>query len=88
MINELVSELDDEGIKATVIIGKDSIEEVLDDSKRYEVPILADASGRFFRDIGAKGVPYFAVSNSDGKLISEMSGGYLEVKHMREQLDI
>lgn len=88
MINDLVSDLQRDGIKATVVIGKDSMKNVLDYSKRYKVPILADASGGFFSEMGAKGVPYFAVSNKHGKRVSEMSGGYYDVNQMRAQLDL
>jgi len=38
--------------------------------------------------IGAKGVPYFAVTNRSGKRIEEMAGGYRTVRDMRQQLDI
>ncbi len=88
MINNLVSELDRDGISATVVIGKDSMNNVLEYSKRYKGAILADANGRYFKDIGAKGVPYFAVSDGNGKRLAEMSGGYKDVQQMRAQLDI
>ncbi len=88
MINDLSAELDKEGIKASIVIGKDSMDNVLDYSKRFNQKVLIDSSGRYFNEIGAKGVPYFAVTNQSGKRIEEMSGGYREVRHMREQLGI
>jgi thiol-disulfide isomerase/thioredoxin len=88
MINKLVSDLSREGVKATVVIGKDSMNEVLNYSKSYEAPILVDANGYYFDKIGAKGVPYFAVANREGKRISEMSGGYQYVNQMRAQLEL
>ncbi len=88
MINDLVSELGRDGISSKVVIGKDSMDNVLDYSKRYDMAILADANGRFFSRLGAKGVPYFAVTDGSGKRVSEMSGGYKSVDQMRAQLDI
>lgn len=88
MINNLVSSVNDDGIQATVVIGNDDMREVLDYSKRYDAPILADASGAFFDQIGAKGVPYFVVTDSAGKRISEMSGGFHSAEKMRAQLDL
>ena len=82
------AELDKEGIKASIVIGKDSMDNVLDYSKRFNQKVLIDSSGRYFNEIGAKGVPYFAVTNQSGKRLEEMSGGYREVRHMREQLGI
>ena len=88
MINSLVSELGREGVNTTIVIGKDSMKNVLDYSKRYDMAILADANGRFFKSIGAKGVPYFAVTDTNGKRISEMSGGYRSIDQMRAELEI
>jgi thiol-disulfide isomerase/thioredoxin len=88
MINELVKSASDDGIKATVVIGNDAMKKVLAYSKRYDAPILADASGAFFDQIGAKGVPYFVVTDSNGKRLSEMSGGYHSADQMRSQLDL
>ena len=88
MINELSAQLDREGIQASIVIGKDSIDKVLEYSKRFDQKVLIDSSGRYFSQIGARGVPYFAVTNQSGKRLEEMSGGYREVSHMREQLGI
>ncbi len=88
MINELSAQLDREGIQASIVIGKDSMDKVLEYSKRFDQKVLIDSSGRYFSQIGARGVPYFAVTNQSGKRLEEMSGGYREVSHMREQLGI
>ena len=88
MINQLVSKVNNDGIEATVVIGNDSMRKVLDYSKNYDTPILADASGAFFDQIEAKGVPFFVVTDSNGKRISEMSGGYPSVEKMRSQLKL
>jgi thiol-disulfide isomerase/thioredoxin len=88
MINELVKSASNDGVKATVVIGKDAMAKVLNYSKHYDAPILADANGSFFKQIGARGVPYFVVTDSNGKRMSEMSGGYHSVDQMRTQLDL
>ncbi|MFT6407120.1 MAG: thiol-disulfide isomerase/thioredoxin [Arenicella sp.] len=88
MINDLISSVSKDGIEATVVIGNDTMRKVLDYSKRYDAPILADANGVFFDQIGAKGVPYFVVTNSAGKRIAEMSGGYHRAEQMRAQLEL
>lgn len=88
MINQLVASVSSDGIEATVVIGNDDMNQVLDYSKRYNKAVLADASGAFFDLIGAKGVPYFAVIDSNAKRISEMSGGYISVETMRTQLNL
>ena len=87
-INDLVEELESEGISAKIVVGKDSMNEVLDYSKRFNSTILEDSSGRFFSALPARGVPYFAVANQNGKIISELSGGYKAVSDMRAMLDI
>lgn len=88
MINRLVSDLNRDGVKATVVIGKDSMRDVLSYSKRFESSILVDANGNYFDKIDARGVPYFAVTNGAGKRITTMSGGYHSVDDMRAQLGI
>jgi thiol-disulfide isomerase/thioredoxin len=88
MINDLFGDLTAEGISTSIVIGKDSMTKVLAYSREYTSSILVDASGDYFRKIGAEGVPYFAVTNRAGKRINTMSGGYRSVREMRAQLDI
>lgn len=88
MIEELSNQLKKEGIQASIVIGKDSMDNVLEYSKHFNQEVLIDSSGRYFNEISAKGVPYFAVTNQSGKRVEEMSGGYRQVSHMREQLRI
>lgn len=88
MINDLVKDLNREGVKATVIIGKDSMSKVIDYSKKYDTSVLEDANGSYYNQIGVRGVPYFVVINRSGKRISEKSGGNTDVYRMRAELDI
>lgn len=88
MINNLVKDLEREGMEATVVVGKDSMSKVLNYSKKYRRPVLEDARGTYFGQLGAKGVPYFAVTDRDGKRISDMSGGSTNVGVMRNELGI
>ncbi|GAA6138564.1 hypothetical protein NBRC116583_23110 [Arenicella sp. 4NH20-0111] len=87
-IIELTNELEQEGISAQVVIGHDSLDNVKTHSKRYAFPVFEDASGLFYKSSNIRGVPYFAVTDSDGRIVDHMSGGYKNVETMRNMLNI
>lgn len=88
VIDDLAKELKEEGISVAIIVGNDSLPKVQAYAKKYSTPVYEDALGTYYRAIGVKAVPYFAVTNRKGKIVNTMLGGYLSVASMRSQLEI
>ena len=87
-IDELAKELKSEGIGVSIVVGHDSLDKVKAYAKKYSQPIYEDARGDYFRALETRGVPYFATTNSKGKIKSSLSGGYDSVDRMREALEL
>ncbi|MEB8433020.1 TlpA disulfide reductase family protein [Cocleimonas sp. KMM 6892] len=87
-IIDMVETLEKEGIEVKVIIGKDSQQATEQYAKSYPFPVLLDPQGDFFQKANQRGVPFFMVSDSKGKVVSQMAGGTTHIPTMREQLKI
>ncbi len=87
-IISLKNQLEIEGMEVKVVVGNDSQKATEKYASDYPFPTLLDADGKFFKKTKKKGVPFFLVSNSKGKIISEMTGGSTNLKTMRNKLDL
>ncbi|MCP4325788.1 MAG: redoxin family protein [Alteromonadales bacterium] len=87
-IISLVDEIEKEGISVKVIVGKDNPKRVDAYAKKFPFPVLTDANGSYFKEAKLVGVPYFAVTNSNGEVLNDYFGGYTSVKAFRKKLEI
>jgi len=87
-INSLARELKSEGVPVAIVIGHDKLAAVKAYAKDYSEPIYDDSGGEFYRAIGIRGVPFFAITDSNGKIKTTYSGGYSNVAKMRTALKI
>jgi thiol-disulfide isomerase/thioredoxin len=87
-IISLKNQLEIEGMEVKVIVGNDSQKATEKYASDYPFATLLDANGKFFKKTKMKGVPFFLVSNSKGKVISEMTGGSTNIITMRKKLDL
>lgn len=87
-IISMKKEVEAEGVEVRIIVGQDSQKATEKYASSYPFPTLLDADGKFFKKAKQKGVPFFLVSNSKGKVISELAGGTNNVQAMRDKLDL
>lgn len=87
-IKSLVKQLEAEGVSATVIVGKDRASAVTAYADTFPFPVLLDANGGFYNSANLKGVPYYAVINSNAEIVNDFYGGYSTVNQFRDKLKI
>ena len=87
-IISMKNQLEIEGMEVKVVVGNDSQKATEKYASSYPFPTLLDADGKFFKKAKQSGVPFFLVSNSKGKVISELTGGTTDIKGMRNKLDL
>lgn len=87
-IDELAKELKSEGIPVSIVVGHDSLDKVKAYAKKYSEPIYEDARGDYFQALETRGVPFFATTDSKGKIKSSLSGGFDSIDRMREELEL
>lgn len=84
----LVDELKKEGKSVTLIVGKDKPQRVTAYAKNFPFPIVEDPTGIYWKEMKMVGVPYFAVINKKGKILTDHFGGYTSVEAFRMKLKI
>lgn len=87
-IVSLTKELQKEGVDVKVIVGTDSPEATVKYAKGYPFPVYLDADSSFYKKADQPGVPFYLVTDKNGKITNSEIGGYLNVKVMREKLEI
>ncbi|WP_299871320.1 redoxin family protein [uncultured Cocleimonas sp.] len=87
-IIDMAKTLKDEGVDVKVIIGKDTQQATEKYAASYPFPVLLDPSGEFFEKAQQRGVPFFMVSDREGKVVNNMAGGTTDVVAMRDMLKI
>jgi len=84
----LVEALRKEGKSVTLIVGKDKPNRVTAYAPNFPFPIVEDPTGIYWKEMKMVGVPYFAVINNKGTILSDHFGGYTTVEAFRMKLNI
>jgi thiol-disulfide isomerase/thioredoxin len=81
-------ELEAEGVEVKVIVGNDSLKATKKYASTYPFPTLLDPDSAFYKKAKKRGVPFFMVSNSKGKVTDDLTGGTTNVQAMRDKLNL
>jgi thiol-disulfide isomerase/thioredoxin len=87
-IEGLVNDVKRDGYSTAVVVGKDNEASISNYAEKFSFSVLTDVNGAYYRKLDLKGVPYFAVTDSQGKLLQDLYGGYSRVSDLRRDLDI
>jgi len=74
-------------LSAKVIVGSDRHSEVLEYANRFPFPVLLDANGDYFDKAEIKSVPYFAVTNRSGEILTQATS-YGDFNQLRKKLEL
>ncbi|MEM9303361.1 MAG: TlpA disulfide reductase family protein [Pseudomonadota bacterium] len=87
-INALGHQLEAEGMTVRLVVGSDTMSAVREYARKFDRRVLLDPDGAYFNESGLRGVPYFAVTDADGRILEARYGGRTTVAGMREFLDL
>jgi thiol-disulfide isomerase/thioredoxin len=87
-ITRLLDAVETNGHSVTLVVGMDKEAELIRHGASYARRVVLDVKGDFQKRAKIKGVPYFAVTNSKGEIVNEISGGTPSVVEMRSRLKI
>jgi len=73
-LKTIISKKEEKNIGLKIIIGRDSLDKVQKMGASLGQTYTEDSSGKYYNDLGIKGVPAFLVLRSDGKIIKNVSG--------------
>jgi thiol-disulfide isomerase/thioredoxin len=88
MVAQLREVLTREGRPVTVVMGMDEPAALEAHARDLGYPVLLDVDGRVERDAGIRGVPYFIVTDRQGRIVSRQAGAYDAVEPNRRALGI